>query len=70
MGADAQAGTPAIHLMTTVGKAVVTKYYGMPQKRAYFHGCSAGGWNARLGRRHLSVLQQPRLPLCVRYMRA
>jgi feruloyl esterase len=33
----------AIHLMTTVGKAVVTRYYGKPQKRAYFQGCSTGG---------------------------
>jgi feruloyl esterase len=33
----------AIHLMTTVGKAVVTRYYGQPQKRAYFQGCSTGG---------------------------
>ena len=33
----------AIHLMTTVGKAVVAKYYGHPQKRAYFQGCSTGG---------------------------
>jgi feruloyl esterase len=33
----------AVHLMTTVGKAVVTRYYGKPQKRAYFQGCSTGG---------------------------
>jgi Tannase and feruloyl esterase len=33
----------AIHLMTTVGKAVVARYYGHPQKRAYFQGCSTGG---------------------------
>jgi feruloyl esterase len=33
----------AVHLMTTVGKLVVTRYYGQPQKRAYFQGCSTGG---------------------------
>jgi feruloyl esterase len=33
----------AVHLMTTVGKAVVARYYGKPQKRAYFQGCSTGG---------------------------
>jgi pimeloyl-ACP methyl ester carboxylesterase len=33
----------AIHLMTEVGKQVVAKYYGEPQKRAYFQGCSTGG---------------------------
>ncbi len=33
----------AVHLMTTVGKAVVTRYYGKPQTRAYFQGCSTGG---------------------------
>jgi hypothetical protein len=33
----------AIHLMTTTGKAVVAEYYGEPQKRAYFQGCSTGG---------------------------
>jgi feruloyl esterase len=29
--------------MTSVGKAVVKRYYGTPQKRAYFQGCSIGG---------------------------
>jgi feruloyl esterase len=33
----------AIHVMTDVGKQVVAKYYGAPQKRAYFQGCSTGG---------------------------
>jgi feruloyl esterase len=33
----------AIHLMTTIGKAVVARYYGKPQQRAYFQGCSTGG---------------------------
>jgi feruloyl esterase len=33
----------AVHLMTTVGKAVVARYYGKPEKRAYFQGCSTGG---------------------------
>ncbi len=36
----------AIHVMTDVGKQVVAKYYGQPQKRAYFHGCSTGGRQA------------------------
>ncbi len=36
----------AIHLMTTTGKAVVAKYYGEAQKRAYFQGCSTGGRQA------------------------
>src|ERR1700761_3419369 len=29
--------------MTSVGKAVVKEYYGKPQRRAYFQGCSTGG---------------------------
>ncbi|MEJ1964147.1 MAG: tannase/feruloyl esterase family alpha/beta hydrolase [Gammaproteobacteria bacterium] len=33
----------AIHVMTDLGKQVVAKYYGEPQKRAYFQGCSTGG---------------------------
>lgn len=33
----------AIHLMTTVGKEVVAKYYGRAHSKAYFHGCSTGG---------------------------
>jgi feruloyl esterase len=33
----------AIHLMTVAGKAVVARYYGHPQKHAYFQGCSTGG---------------------------
>ena len=33
----------AIHEMTDLGKKVVAKYYGEPQKRAYFQGCSTGG---------------------------
>jgi feruloyl esterase len=33
----------AIHEMTTLAKAVVAKYYGKPQTKAYFHGCSTGG---------------------------
>jgi feruloyl esterase len=33
----------AVHLMTSIGKAVVAKYYGHPQTRAYFQGCSTGG---------------------------
>ncbi len=33
----------AVHLMTTVGKTVVARYYGHAPKRAYFQGCSTGG---------------------------
>jgi feruloyl esterase len=33
----------AIHVMTDVGKQMVARYYGEPQKRAYFQGCSTGG---------------------------
>lgn len=33
----------AVHLMTVVGKALVAKYYGHAQQRAYFQGCSTGG---------------------------
>ena len=33
----------AIHEMTAVGKLVVAKYYGKPQSRAYYQGCSTGG---------------------------
>ena len=32
-----------VHLMTVVGKQLVAKYYGKPQSRAYFQGCSTGG---------------------------
>ena len=33
----------AIHLMTVVGKEVAARYYGRPQQKAYFEGCSTGG---------------------------
>jgi feruloyl esterase len=33
----------AIHLMTDVGKQVVARYYGKPQSKAYYEGCSTGG---------------------------
>lgn len=33
----------AIHLMTDVGKQVVARYYGRPQSKAYYQGCSTGG---------------------------
>lgn len=36
----------AIHVMTDVAKAIVAKYYGRPQQRAYFEGCSTGGRQA------------------------
>ncbi len=33
----------AINRMTVAGKAVVERYYGRKQDKAYFHGCSTGG---------------------------
>lgn len=33
----------AVHLMTTTGKAVVSRYYGKDASRNYFQGCSTGG---------------------------
>jgi feruloyl esterase len=33
----------AINRMTVGGKALVQSYYGRPQSRAYFQGCSTGG---------------------------
>jgi feruloyl esterase len=36
-------GHRATHLMTVTGKAVVKAYYGRPQRRAYWEGCSTGG---------------------------
>ena len=33
----------AMHLMTETGKQVVARYYGRPQSKAYYQGCSTGG---------------------------
>ncbi|MBN8819250.1 MAG: tannase/feruloyl esterase family alpha/beta hydrolase [Sphingomonas sp.] len=33
----------AINRMTVAGKALIKGYYGRPQSRAYFQGCSTGG---------------------------
>jgi feruloyl esterase len=33
----------AIHLMTVVGKDVAGRYYGRPQDKTYYQGCSTGG---------------------------
>jgi feruloyl esterase len=33
----------AVHTMTDVGKQMVVAYYGRPQAKAYFEGCSTGG---------------------------
>ena len=33
----------AVHLTSVVGKEVVAAYYGKPQQKAYFQGCSTGG---------------------------
>jgi feruloyl esterase len=41
--AVADFGFRAIHLMTTVGKAVANTYYGRPVSKAYYQGCSTGG---------------------------
>ena len=32
-----------VHTMTEIGKLVAAKYYGRPQEKAYFQGCSTGG---------------------------
>jgi feruloyl esterase len=46
-GTDPQArldlGYNSYDLVTRIGKAVVTKYYGRPATRSYFVGCSEGG---------------------------
>jgi feruloyl esterase len=39
-------GHRATHAMTGVAKALVATYYGHPQSRAYFTGCSGGGRQA------------------------
>lgn len=39
-------GYRATHLMTVVGKQIVTAYYGKPPHHAYFWGCSTGGQQA------------------------
>ncbi|WP_343674047.1 DUF6351 family protein [Chitinophaga sp.] len=39
-------GYRATHLMTVVGKQVVTAYYGKPPHHSYFMGCSTGGQQA------------------------
>jgi feruloyl esterase len=36
-------GHRATHLMTVLGKQIVQAYYGRPQSRAYWEGCSTGG---------------------------
>jgi feruloyl esterase len=36
-------GWRAVHAMTVAGKVVVAAYYGKPQRRAYWAGCSTGG---------------------------
>lgn len=33
----------AMHLMTVVGKDVAARYYGHPQEKTYYEGCSTGG---------------------------
>ena len=37
-------GHRAHHLMAVTGKAVVAAHYGKPADRAYYSGCSSGGW--------------------------
>lgn len=36
-------GYRAVHEMTKVGKTVIAAYYGRPQSKSYFIGCSTGG---------------------------
>src|SRR5690606_6975681 len=33
----------ATHLMTVAAKTVLRRFYGKPQQRSYFFGCSTGG---------------------------
>jgi hypothetical protein len=39
-------GYRANHVTAVAAKAVIKAYYGSPEKRAYFHGCSDGGREA------------------------
>jgi feruloyl esterase len=39
-------GFRATHLMTVIGKAITTAYYGRAPSYAYFNGCSSGGRQA------------------------
>ncbi|WP_165828921.1 tannase/feruloyl esterase family alpha/beta hydrolase [Caulobacter radicis] len=39
-------GHRSTHAMTVLAKALVAQYYGRPQERAYFEGCSTGGSQA------------------------
>lgn len=41
-------GYRATHVTTTAGKAILTQYYGQPQKRSYFFACSTGGRQAMI----------------------
>jgi feruloyl esterase len=34
------------HLMTVIAKQIIQAYYGRPQQRSYFQGCSTGGHEA------------------------
>lgn len=51
IGADGKPNVPGIvdfghratHLATTVGKEIVSRFYGRPAQRAYWQGCSTGG---------------------------
>ena len=36
-------GHRAVHLMTNTGKDLIAKFYGRPQQKAYWQGCSTGG---------------------------
>ena len=36
----------ATHVVTLAGKAIVESYYGAPASKAYFAGCSTGGYQA------------------------
>lgn len=39
-------GHRSTHAMTVLAKALIQQYYGRPQERAYFEGCSTGGSQA------------------------
>jgi feruloyl esterase len=42
--AVADFGHRAHHLMAVIGKDIVKAHYGKPADRAYYSGCSSGGW--------------------------
>jgi feruloyl esterase len=48
-------GYRSIHLMTVVGKQIVSAFYGEDPKRSYFTGCSTGGRQALMEAQRFST---------------